>query len=99
MSDQGRKGVLDQAQEKITPDSQKSTLDKASESVSGAYDRAAGAVQPDDTKSTTQKASDSIRGGSDDASQQSKGVLQSAQETIGNAAQSLSDTLSGNTKK
>lgn len=63
------------------------------------YFSAAGAVQPDDTKSTTQKASDSVRGGSDDASQQSKGVLQSAQETIGNAAQSLSDTLSGNTKK
>ncbi|KAH7064928.1 heat shock protein 9/12-domain-containing protein [Macrophomina phaseolina] len=99
MSDQGRKSVLDQAQEKVTPDSQKSTLDKAGESLSGTYDRAAGALQPDDQKSATQKASDSLRGGSDDASKQSKGVLQSAQETVGNAAQSLSDTISGNNRK
>ena len=41
-----RKGLGDQVQEKVTPDSQKSTLDKASETASGAYDRAAGAVQP-----------------------------------------------------
>lgn len=46
MSDLGRKGLGEQAQEKITPDSQKSTLDKAGESLSGAGDRVAGAVQP-----------------------------------------------------
>ncbi|EOD52325.1 putative chaperone heat shock protein hsp12 protein [Neofusicoccum parvum UCRNP2] len=99
MSDAGRKGVLDQAQEKITPDSQKSTLDQAKESITGTYDRAAGAAQPSDTKSTSQKAADSVRSGSDDASNQSKGILQSAQETVGNAAQTVSDTLTGNTKK
>jgi hypothetical protein len=46
MSDLGRKGLGDQVQEKVTPDSQKSTLDQAKEGVSGTYDRAAGAVQP-----------------------------------------------------
>jgi hypothetical protein len=46
MSDIGRKGLGDQVQEKVTPDSQKSTLDQAKESASGAYDRVAGAAQP-----------------------------------------------------
>lgn len=41
-----RKGLGDQVQEKVTPDSQKSTLDQAKEGASGLYDRAAGAVQP-----------------------------------------------------
>jgi len=35
-----------QASEKMTPDSQKSTLDQAKESVTGAGDRIAGAAQP-----------------------------------------------------
>jgi hypothetical protein len=46
LTNNSRKGLGDQVQEKVTPDSQKSTLDKASETASGAYDRAAGAVQP-----------------------------------------------------
>jgi hypothetical protein len=33
-------------QEKITPDSQKSYTEKASENLSGTYDKAAGALQP-----------------------------------------------------
>ncbi|KAF2659462.1 hypothetical protein K491DRAFT_689332 [Lophiostoma macrostomum CBS 122681] len=99
MSDLGRKGLGDQAKEKVTPDSQKSTLDQAKEGASGAYDRAAGAVQPDSDKSATQKLGDSTRSGSDEASNQGQGILASAQETIGNAAQSIQDTVSGNTKK
>ena len=46
LTNHSRKGLGDQVQEKVTPDSQKSTLDKASETASGAYDRAASAVQP-----------------------------------------------------
>ncbi|KAF2177203.1 hypothetical protein K469DRAFT_379398 [Zopfia rhizophila CBS 207.26] len=95
MSDLGRKGLGDQAKEKVTPDSQKSTLDQAKEGATGIYDRAAGAVQPEGDKSTSQKLGDSTRSGTDDASNQGKGVLASAQETLGNAAQSVSDTLSG----
>jgi hypothetical protein len=33
-------------QEKVTPDSQKSYAEKASENISGTYDKVAGAVQP-----------------------------------------------------
>jgi hypothetical protein len=43
----------------VTPDSQKSTLDKAGDTVKGKADKAAGSVQPESDKSTTQKASDS----------------------------------------
>ena len=46
MSDTGRKGVGEQISEGITPDSQKSTLDKASESVTDAGDKVAASVQP-----------------------------------------------------
>ncbi|KAF2131184.1 hypothetical protein P153DRAFT_287507 [Dothidotthia symphoricarpi CBS 119687] len=99
MSDIGRKGLGEQAQEKITPDSQKSTMDKAGESLSGAGDRVASAVQPEGQKSTSQKVGDTTRSGTDDASKEGKGMLASAQEGLGNAANSVSDTLSGAQKK
>lgn len=41
-----RKSVTEQAQEKVTPDSQKSTMDKASENVTGVGDKIAGSAQP-----------------------------------------------------
>jgi hypothetical protein len=46
LSLRSRKGVTDQAQEKLTPDSQKSGVDQAKEKATGVYDKAAGAVQP-----------------------------------------------------
>ncbi|KAF2794094.1 chaperone/heat shock protein-like protein Hsp12 [Melanomma pulvis-pyrius CBS 109.77] len=99
MSDLGRKGFGEQAKEKVTPDSQKSTLDQATETITGLGDRAAGAVQPQGDKSATQKLGDSTRSGTDDASNQGQGILADAQNVLGNAAQSVSDTLSGTTKK
>jgi Heat shock protein 9/12 len=42
MSDTGRKGMTDKLSEGVTPDSQKSTLDKAKESVTDAGDKVAG---------------------------------------------------------
>ena len=36
----------DKAQEKLTPDSQKSATDKASEAATNTYDKAASMVQP-----------------------------------------------------
>ncbi|KAF2116691.1 chaperone/heat shock protein-like protein Hsp12 [Lophiotrema nucula] len=99
MSDLGRKGLGDQAKEKATPDSQKSTLDQAKEGASGAYDRAASAVQPEENKSTSQKAGDTFRSGSDDASENSKGFVAQAQDSLNSAGQAISDTLSGNQKK
>lgn len=50
-------------------------------------------------KSATQKVGDATRSGGDEASGQSKGVLAQAQESIGNAAASVQDTLSGQQKK
>jgi hypothetical protein len=61
MSDLGRKDFSTQAKEKFTPDSSKSTLDKASEGVTNTADRVAGAVQGDASKSTTQEAFDKTR--------------------------------------
>ena len=48
----------------------------------------------DSEKSATQKVGDSTRGGAD----QGKGVLGQAQESLGNAAQAVQDTISGNKK-
>ncbi|KAF1830469.1 hypothetical protein BDW02DRAFT_572998 [Decorospora gaudefroyi] len=97
MSDSMRKGLGEQASEKVTPDSQKSTSQKASENVTGAGDRIAGAVQPEGQKSTGQKMGDTTRSGGDDASNQGQSMMGSAQETLSNAGQSISDTLSGAT--
>ncbi|KAL9108892.1 MAG: hypothetical protein Q9227_006423 [Pyrenula ochraceoflavens] len=94
MSDQGRKSVGDQVQEKVTPDSQKSTLDKATESASSTADKVVGSVQPGDTKSTSQKMSDTVRGEGDSAQDSGKGYLAQAQETLGNAANTASETIS-----
>ncbi|KAH6842091.1 hypothetical protein CUC08_Gglean007159 [Alternaria sp. MG1] len=93
MSDSMRKGLGEQASEKITPDSQKSTTEKASESLTGAGDRIAGAVQPEGQKSTGQKLGDATRSGGDEG----QGVMKQAQDALGNAGQSISDTLSGAT--
>jgi hypothetical protein len=91
MSDALRKGLGEQASEKLTPDSQKSTSQKAGENLSGAGDRIAGAVQPEGQKSTGQKVGDTARSGGDEG----KGVAQQASDAVGNAAQSVSNTLSG----
>ncbi|KAF2453413.1 heat shock protein 9/12-domain-containing protein [Lineolata rhizophorae] len=99
MADLGRKDFTEQAKEKATPDSQKSTLDQAKESVSGTADRLAGSMQPNDQKSTQQQIFDSGRGTSDDVSNQSKGYVEQARDTVGGAAQSVADTISGQPKK
>lgn len=81
----------------VTPDSQKSTFDKASENVSGLGDKAASAVQPEGQKSTTQKVGDSTRSGGDSAQKEGGGILGSAQEGLQSAGQSISDTFNSAT--
>lgn len=107
-----RKGFGEQVQEKVTPDSQKSYTQKASENISGTYDKVAGAVQPgklplaaclssicsltnfiESEKSTTQKVGDSTRSGTDQAQTDGKGMMQSAQETVGNLAGAAADNV------
>jgi len=99
MSDSLRKGLGEQATEKITPDSQKSTTQKTSENASGLGDKIAGAVQPEGNKSMTQKAGDATRSGGDSAQEQGKGVVGSVQDSLSSAGQTVSDTLSGNKKQ
>ncbi|KAF2810052.1 uncharacterized protein BDZ99DRAFT_462662 [Mytilinidion resinicola] len=93
MSDLGRKDLSTQLGEKITPDSQKSTLDQTKETITGAADKATAAVVPEGEKSTTQKLGDETRGTTNDASAQGKTLLDQAQETVANAAQSVADAL------
>jgi len=56
-------------------------------------------VQPDSQKSTSQKASDSVSGGSNDAQKQGEGVLKNAQDSLSNAANSVSESLGGGNSK
>jgi len=93
MSDIGRKGLGEQVQEKVTPDSQKSYTENASENISGTYDKAASALQPDSEKSTTQKMGDNTRSGADSAQNDGKGIVQSAQETASSVAGAAADNL------
>ena len=93
MSDLGRKGLGDQAAEKLTPDSQKSTGQKASENVTGLGDKVASAVQPEGQKSTGQKVGDSVRSGGDNAQNQGSGILDQAQQGLSNAGQAVTDTF------
>jgi len=95
MSDLGRKGLGEQAKEKATPDSQKSTIDKASESATGLGDKAAAAVQPSGEKSTTQKIADSAPGTGDSAQNQGKGIMDSIGDSVSGAVQNVSETLGG----
>ncbi|MCJ1278683.1 hypothetical protein MMC21_006500 [Puttea exsequens] len=77
MSDTGRKDVTDKAAEKVTPESEKSVLDKAKETATDAGDKVAKNVQPSDEKSVTQKLSDSTSGGAE-----GKGIVEQAEEYV-----------------
>jgi len=58
MSDAGRKDFSTKAEEKLTPDSTKSTQQKVKEAVTDTGDKAARGLQTDDSKSTAQEVSD-----------------------------------------
>lgn len=62
MSDQGRKNFTDKVSESVTPDSQKSTWDKATETATDAYDKVAKTVQPEEEKGIFQKIGDTLTG-------------------------------------
>lgn len=49
----------------------------------------------EDNKSTTQKLGDTTRSGADDAQNQGKGFVESAQDTLSNAADSVQQTFQG----
>ncbi|KAH5409737.1 hypothetical protein HBI32_138780 [Parastagonospora nodorum] len=58
MSEAFRKDFHTKAGEKMTPDSSKSSFQKAKEGVTGGADKIARGAQPDHSKSTTQEVSD-----------------------------------------
>jgi hypothetical protein len=88
-----RQSTTDKAASSLKPDSQKSGLEQAGDSIKNTADNVAGSAQPSGEKSATQKASDSVSGSSNDASKQGQSVLDQASETVGNAAQSAQDAL------
>ncbi|KAK6459883.1 Hsp12 heat-shock protein [Scheffersomyces coipomensis] len=106
MSDLGRKNISDKISESVTPDSQKSTLDKAKETVTDKVDSFAANNTPENQKSFAQTTADAAQKGSDDAKaavqehQQSLGetaaeYVEQAKEQITNAAQYVSGVVSG----
>lgn len=62
MSDSNRKNFSNKFSETVTPNSQKSTVDKAKEGLTDAYDKTASNLQPEEEKGMFQKISDSITG-------------------------------------
>ncbi|KAL2056218.1 hypothetical protein ABVK25_003241 [Lepraria finkii] len=87
MSDAARKDFTDKAQEKLTPGSEKSTLDKAKEGVTNTADQVAGAVQPEGDKSISQSLSDSTSTKPGEES-----YLDTAKKTVGDAVEYVEKT-------
>lgn len=88
MSDFGRKDFSDKVAETVKPDSQKSTLEKAGESVTDAFDSAGSKVQPNSDKGVFQKGAD----GAKSASNEGESLIDSAKNLVNSAT----DYLSGN---
>ena len=99
MSDAARKGFGEQAQEKLTPQSQKSTGQVIGENLTGAGDKVAAAVQPSSEKSTTQKAGDSVRGSGDSAQKEGGGMLDSVSKTVTDTVNSITGQTKDTAKK
>merc|ERR1711900_108640 len=92
MSDAARKGFGEQAQEKLTPQSQKSTGQVIGENLTSAGDKVAAAIQPSSEKSTTQKAGDS-------AQKEGCGMLDSVSKTVTDTVNSITGQTKDTAKK
>lgn len=92
MSDTGRKDFSDKFAETVKPDSQKSTLEKAGESVSNTYDSVAGSVQPNSEKSVFQRGADDSKSAKNSAENNGESLIDSAKNLVNSA----SDYLTGN---
>ncbi|KAK6197418.1 heat shock protein 9/12-domain-containing protein [Scheffersomyces amazonensis] len=106
MTDLGRKNLSDKLNESVTPDSQKTTYDKAKETVTDKLDSFAARNTPDNQKSFSQTVADKAQIGSEDAkeaagqkqeslSETASGYVEQAKEAIGNAAEYVSGVVSG----
>ncbi|KAL9602039.1 MAG: hypothetical protein Q9219_002148, partial [cf. Caloplaca sp. 3 TL-2023] len=88
-----RKGLGDQAQEKLTPDSQKSTTEQGTEKVTSLTDKAAGSLQPGDSKSTTQELGDKSRSGFDTTQNTAKSYADQASNAASDATSKISENM------
>ncbi|GEQ71245.1 hypothetical protein JCM33374_g4926 [Metschnikowia sp. JCM 33374] len=106
MSDAGRKSFTDKATEAITPQSEKSTLDKAKETVTDAVDGFAAKNVPDNQKSLGQTVADNAKKGSDDAkasvnehestiAETAQEYVAAAKEQVANAANYVAGVVTG----
>merc|ERR1711974_368074 len=74
MSDAFRQSTTDKATSALKPDSQKSGLEQAGDSIKNTADNVAGSVQPSGEKGMGQKATDAVSGTNNDASKQGLGM-------------------------
>ncbi|KHC33421.1 hypothetical protein MGO_04125, partial [Candida albicans P76055] len=88
MSDAGRKNISTKINEAITPESEKSTLEKGKEQVTSTLDKAVGSNVPDNQKSFTQTVADNVQQGSDNA----KADLKKQSEQAEGEAKTLAET-------
>ncbi|GME97706.1 hypothetical protein B5S28_g730 [[Candida] boidinii] len=95
MSDLGRKSFTDKASEAIKPDSQKSTFEKASESVSDTFDKAASSITPENQKSAGQSVSDSLQSGYDQGKSEVSGDAKTLSETANEYLHSGAEAAAG----
>ncbi|CAK7909286.1 12 kDa heat shock protein [[Candida] anglica] len=109
MSDFGRKNVSDKIAEKVTPESEKTTLDQAKEAVTGGVDKVAASGTPDNQKSFTQTVADGVQTGHDDAktavnkneqtlAETASEYVEAAKEQVVNAATYVSEVVTGATE-
>lgn len=106
MSDLGRKNISDKVDETLTPNQDKSGLDKAKETVTDKADDLAAKATPEDQKSFSQTIADNVKQGHDDAKSKAttdkasvdetaKSYIDTAKEQAGAAANYISGVVTG----
>lgn len=106
MSDAGRKNFTDKVTETVKPESEKSYLEQAKESVTDGVDKVAALITPNDQKSFGQSVADNVQKGHDDASaavsedkatlaETAELYLDAAKEKVADAAQYISGVVGG----
>lgn len=90
MSDTGRKNFTDKASEALKPESEKSYLEQAKETITDYADKAAAYLHPDSEKGVAQNVSDNISKGQDKSSN-GKSFTESASEYLDEAKEKLGE--------
>lgn len=83
MTDAGRKDIGDKMQNKMTPDSSKSTMDQVKDTVTGVGDKAQRDVIPDSQKSTSQSMQDKASREKDSHTGGGESILDKAKSAVG----------------